>query len=213
MLKLLKDGLTWDEIAAKLPGRSRIAVYNRYYRRQGQDKAAPKSTMKEFTKEEDDVLIKTLDSGKSVAETARLLGKSHSSVTHRAAKLEEQGRLSLGPRSGRRYTVAELKLIERLRETGTRWKEIRRLHFSDRTVKQIMEGFRRYRLGKESRGTIEVGETSLVSFAEGGESRAYINYIFVFIFAHNGVVALQQLHNDHPFRYKHCVFALPGWSH
>ena len=151
MLKLLKDGLTWDEIAAKLPGRSRTAVYNRYYRRQGQDKAAPKSTMKEYTKEEDDVLIKTLNSGKSVAETARLLGKSHSSVTYRAAKLEEQGRLSLEPRSGRRYTVAELELIERLRETGTRWKEIRRLHFADRTVKQIMEGFRRYRLGKESR--------------------------------------------------------------
>ena len=153
LLELARTGISWEEMADSLPGRSPEAIEGHYYYKLlVRDKQAPTITRKRYTEEEDDILSEALEEGLSITEVSRLLKKSEQSVNRRIVKLKKLERfdpaLSIKHRS---YTVDELGLIHELREQGMTWKQIQSEHFPERPLTGIRRRYKRYQKEHDSR--------------------------------------------------------------
>ena len=99
-----------------------------------------------YTSKEDDKIVKALELGMTVEETAQLLERNIESVSKRITKLVRSNRLELAPQiaSGRPYSVADFELIYKMRDHGMSWDQIVTKFFPGRTKTGIRIGYRRY---------------------------------------------------------------------
>lgn len=197
LLKLRKMGLSWDEIAEHIPGRSINAV-KRKYRHLHEDVKVPKAIQRQwstkenklilklveegvpwkervkyfdnrslkalksqftklkspnpppdekYTSEEDGEIVKALELGMTVEETAHLLDRNIKSVSKRITKLVRSNRRELAPQiaMGRPYSVADFELIREMRDHGMYWDQIVTRFFPGRTTTAVKQGYKRYR--------------------------------------------------------------------
>ena len=149
LLQLREAGESWEEIANNLPDRSPGAAYYRY-RLLTKRIRAPERTVKQFTREEDDQIIKAVESGMSVKEISQLVGRTEMSVRKHMDVLDDSGRINVSLSLQRPYSDAELELMHEMRKQKMRWKEIARRHFPGRDPKALATRYYAYMQEKKS---------------------------------------------------------------
>lgn len=146
LLELAAMGKSWVEIAESLPGRTPSAVKGRYHSIPRQDPQAPIEKRKRYTAEEDDIIFKALEEGRSIEETSQLLERSTYSVHVRIAKLRKLYPLhpALTSLKPDQFTVAELELAGDLRERGLTWNQIQSEYFPTRNLMSLNRRYKKY---------------------------------------------------------------------
>ena len=142
VLELVEAGKSWNEIAEDLPGRT-VRAIRQQYRHLTKGTLAPKKVHKQYTAEEDKVIIKALEEGKNWTEISQLMGRDSHSLTDRINYLK---RLSRPVPAGKLtlYTTAELEKMRELREKGMTWGDIQKEYFPERREVSIRNRYSRY---------------------------------------------------------------------
>lgn len=117
LLKLLEEKMPLEEISESLPGRTVQALKARYYYLRRGIPVSQK-TVRNWTAEEDALLLESLESGMIAKEIAPLFGRTEHAVYSHIGELNKQGRLKHISRERRTYKVADFELIHELLGTS-----------------------------------------------------------------------------------------------
>ena len=144
LVKLRESNTPWEEIVTYFDNRSIKSLEERF--------ASLTSPLRRYTSKEDRLILRALNSGKTVAETAQLLGRGKGSVKNRIRKLKESHQFNLAPEltRNRPYTTVEFELMHELREDNMSWKLIAK-RFPGRSSKGLRLAFKKYQ-EKQQRG-------------------------------------------------------------
>ena len=140
LLELAKAGVPWKQRLAYFEDRSLASIRTRYTSlRRKQGKSSPRATPKSFTPEEDDFIIKAVESGTGLTEIGRLLGRKRGSIRSRILILENLNRLDPArpKENGIYYTAADLELIHTMADKGMSWEDIATKYFPSRSATGI----------------------------------------------------------------------------
>lgn len=147
LLKLATDRMPWKERVKFFNGRTVMSLKQQYARLE-----APKPPpMREFTPEEDNLIVELLESGTSLKDIARRLNRSTKTIRNQRKRLEQLNLLKDITRY-QRYTAADLELIHELVEKNTSYQDIAKNYFPGRSPAGIVHAHRRYREQKERKG-------------------------------------------------------------
>lgn len=142
LLELGKKKIPWKERVAYFDNRPLSGLKSRY------SQIAPKEVLRsrDFTPEEDEIIINGVAQGKTRAEVSRSLGRNDASVRRRIQILVRLNRLKpvQFKVNGRPYEDAELELIRKMVNQGMGWEEIAAQHLSGRTSKGIQSAYYKY---------------------------------------------------------------------
>ena len=110
-----------------------------------------------FSSEEDDLIIKALDSGMVTKEISQLLDRTTRAVNKRIKRLEQSNRIKPAPQiaNNRRFTVADFKLMDEMVEKDMSWEDIATEYFPGRSPKRMKSSFKRYEEQKQRGETKE----------------------------------------------------------
>ena len=113
---------------------------------------APQKTRRRFTSEEDDAIIKALESGTTTKEIAQSLNRNVKSIQRRIKILDQSTRLdpAIRPISRRPYTAADFELMREKVERGMSWNDIAAESFPERSGNALKLAYRRYKAKNES---------------------------------------------------------------
>ena len=142
ILKLAEEGVPWRERVKYFDDRSMKALKLQYTMLKSRNPAL----YEKYTPEEDDEIVKALELGMTVEETAQVLERDIESVSKHITKLVQSKRLERAPQIaiGRPYSVADFELIREMRGRGMSWDQIVTKSFPGRTKDGIRTGYGRY---------------------------------------------------------------------
>ena len=151
-----KKRVQWRKIAGKiaenLPGKT-VNGAKRRYQILVKGHLAPKAKKTSWTDEEDDFIVKALESGMKGKEISQSLGRTENAIMHRKSELKKLGRLD-HIRGARYYTVADFKLMHELVNKGISWKDISAQYFSGRPSKNMKAAYKKYLKKKKNKNGI-----------------------------------------------------------
>ena len=149
LLKLAKSGIPWEERVKFFENRTLRGLKARF------DKISPVKSSKKgpFTPKEHDLLLKALESNKTIEEISQLIGRKPEGIRRRINKLEQLNQLDLVPQMmpGRNYKDTDFELMGRLREENISWRDIAFEHFPGRPFSALRRAYGRY-LQRKRRG-------------------------------------------------------------
>ena len=91
LLRLFNDGLSWQQIAESLPGRTAEAAYGRYRRLSNDESQPPEIFQKQYSAEDDELILDLIKKGTPWAEiTERFEGRNERSLKIRYRVLVEE---------------------------------------------------------------------------------------------------------------------------
>ena len=150
LLQLGEEGLPWNERTSLFNARFRTpstrrtsGALQKRYSLLVTSKPARKGA---FTPEEDDEIIKALNSGIPVEEIFQTLKRGKRSVKRRIKQLKKLNRVNPELQVGNRrtFTDADFKLIHELRNRGLLWKDITTNHFPEQSITGVRVAYREY---------------------------------------------------------------------
>ena len=107
--------------------------------------SGPRQVRQKYTLEEDELIIQSTNSGKTIAEISRILERSEMGVRHRIDSLRRSNRLpAVQTEKGLHYSVADFETMREMRGRKMTWKEIASEHFPDRSGESLRLAYRRY---------------------------------------------------------------------
>ena len=143
LLKHVAAGESWEAIAEKLPGRTAQATYHRHRKLTGALQA-PKAVWKSYTREEDERIIRAINSGRPVKQVSEMMDRNERSVRDRISLLRDAGRLDTSLSFRKPYTDDELELIHEKRQRGMKFKDIARIYFPGRSLSSVASRYHQY---------------------------------------------------------------------
>lgn len=151
LLKLGKEGMPWKERVKFFDNRTLRALQTQYKKLVPSRQPPPRL----FTSEEDDFIIKAIDSDNMpVKDISLSLGRSIQGVHRRIRKLQESNRLDPNTHN-LRYSDAELELIAKLVKQNVSFREIATKHLPGRSREAIKQAYKRFRERKRKEGESE----------------------------------------------------------
>lgn len=140
LLQLAKDRVPWKERVKLFNGRTLRSLKHQYANLE----ASKPPPLGRFSPDEDELIIESLESGKTTKEIAEALNRSRRSIQKRRRILEQSNQLGDVP-SYRRYTAAELERIYELVERNISYQDIAEEYFPGRSPAAIEHAYRRIR--------------------------------------------------------------------
>ena len=110
-----------------------------------------------FTPEEDDLIVKAVESGMMVEEIGQLLERTTKSIKIRIRKIKD--RLDQAPQiaKGRWYSVDDYELIGELVDEGVSWEDITTEYFPGRGSRSVRAAYNRHQAKKQKEEEEEEG--------------------------------------------------------